>query len=86
MTSERLEWVLDNESLLREHVTTDPIGNIHLWEIADEPWSFLAACEEYYHCVTKKDRNINWLLLLDKACGGVQILLVLRGCTGCTSS
>ena len=53
--SERLEWVKKNT-----HLTLcrfDPISHIHEWEVADEPWQFLAACDEYYHCVLKCDRH-----------------------------
>ena len=47
--SERLAWVRDNVTIISK-VATDPIGNLPEWEVADEPWQFLAACEEYYAC------------------------------------
>jgi DNA-directed RNA polymerase len=76
---DRQKWVKDNEELITR-VTTDPIGNLHLWEKkpdsgADEPWLFLAACEEYYHCVIKQDRQYtNLPVAVDATCSGVQIL------------
>ena len=43
---ERLQWVKDNITFIKR-VATDPIGFLSEWEAADEPWQFLAACEEY---------------------------------------
>ena len=44
---ERLDWIDDYENRsLVERVWRDPIGNIADWENADEPWLFLAACNE----------------------------------------
>ena len=45
--AERQKWVKDNQAHIIR-VATDPIGNIGDWECADEPWLFLAACDEYY--------------------------------------
>ena len=56
---ERLEWAKDNVDLITR-VATDPLGSIGEWgdpETVDEPWSFLAAAEEYYHCVITADRQ-----------------------------
>ena len=52
---ERLDWVRDNITLISA-VALDPIGCLPEWEVADEPWQFLAACDEYYHCVITCDR------------------------------
>ena len=54
---ERLEWAKDNEELI-SLVATDPIGNLSLWESVEEPWLFLAACDEYYHCLIECDRQL----------------------------
>jgi DNA-directed RNA polymerase len=71
---ERLEWVLDNEELIT-CVVTDPILHIHLWEGVEEPFQFLAACEEYYHCVLVADRQFTCLpVATDATCSGLQIL------------
>ena len=71
---ERLDWVLDNEELIT-NVVTDPILHIHSWEAAEEPFQFLAACEEYYHCVLVADRQHTCLAIAtDATCSGLQIL------------
>ena len=71
---ERLEWVNDNHHLI-SCVACDPIVHIHEWEAADEPWTFLAACDEYYHCVLKCDRHFTSLpVATDATCSGLQIL------------
>ena len=53
---ERLEWAQNNHDLI-ERIALDPIGYLHEWEVADEPWTFLAACDEFFHCIIKRDRN-----------------------------
>ena len=71
---ERLEWVENNLTLI-ERVATDPIGNLHEWEVADEPWTFLAACDEYYNCCIKCVRHSTSLpVATDATCSGLQIL------------
>jgi len=52
----RQNWVNDNILLITQ-VATDPIDYLPEWEAADEPWQFLAACEEYYACVIKGTRK-----------------------------
>ena len=72
--SERLDWVQDNTHLIT-CVASDPILHIHEWEKVDEPWQFLAACDEYYHCVLKCDRHFTSLpIATDATCSGLQIL------------
>jgi DNA-directed RNA polymerase len=72
--TQRLQWSRDNHSLITA-VATDPIGNLSEWEAADEPWQFLAACEEFYHCVIIKDRLYTGLFVaVDATCSGLQIL------------
>jgi len=71
---ERLDWVKNNTHLIT-CVANDPILHIHDWEAADEPWQFLAACDEYYHCVLKCDRHFTSLpVATDATCSGLQIL------------
>jgi len=71
---ERILWVENNHTLI-EKIATDPIGNLHEWEVADEPWQFLAACEEYYACVISCSRNYTGLpIAVDATCSGLQIL------------
>lgn len=72
--SERLAWTKDNTNLITR-VATDPIGNLSEWEAAEEPWQFLAACEEYYHCVLIADRQFTGHpVACDATCSGLQIL------------
>jgi len=71
---ERLQWVAENDEVISA-VALDPIGNLSLWEAADEPWQFLAACDEYHHCVITCDRNFTSLpVATDATCSGLQIL------------
>ena len=71
---ERLDWVKNNTHLI-SCVASDPILHIHEWEAADEPWQFLSACDEYYHCVLKCDRHFTSLpVATDATCSGLQIL------------
>ena len=72
--SERLSWTNSNTPLITR-VAEEPIDNLGDWEAADEPWQFLAACDEYYHCVIKKDRDTTGLpVATDATCSGLQIL------------
>jgi len=72
--SERLQWTEDNLFTITR-VALDPIANIGDWETAEEPWQFLAACDEYYHCCIKNDRHVTGLpVATDATCSGLQIL------------
>ena len=72
--TERLAWVAENEDLITR-IAKDPIDNLSEWEGADEPWTFLAACDEYYHCVINCDRHhTNLPIAVDATCSGLQIL------------
>lgn len=72
--AERLSWVAENEDLITR-IAKDPIANLSEWEGADEPWTFLAACDEYYHCVINCDRHYtNLPIAVDATCSGLQIL------------
>jgi DNA-directed RNA polymerase len=71
---ERLEWTEANTELITI-ISTDPIGNLHLWENVEEPWQFLAAAEEYYKCVVVATRSFtNLPVATDATCSGLQIL------------
>ena len=71
---ERLDWTHNNISRITR-VATDPIRNLSDWADADEPWTFLAACDEYYHCVVECDRSHTSLpVAVDATCSGLQIL------------
>ena len=72
--TERLEWTKNNIQLI-SRVASDPIDNIGDWESAEEPWQFLAACDEYYHCIIKQDKPTTGLCVAtDATCSGLQIL------------
>lgn len=80
---ERMTWTLENQDLIKR-IAEDPIGNLSEWEGADEPWTFLAACDEYYHCVIKCDRNYtNSCIAVDATCSGLQILAGLSRDLSC---
>ena len=71
---DRLEWTSSNHHLITK-IAKDPIGCLSDWEVAEEPWLFLAACDEYYHCCIKRDRDYTSLpVATDATCSGLQIL------------
>ena len=71
---ERQQWVKDNLNLIAS-IARDPIDCLPDWEVADEPFQFLAACDEYYHCVMEEDRSYTSLMVAtDATCSGLQIL------------
>ena len=72
--AERLQWTLDNRDLI-ERIAKNPIETLPEWEAADEPWSFLASVDEYYHCVLKCDRDYtNLPVACDATASGLQVL------------
>ena len=78
--ADRLSWVDENHDLI-SRVAEDPIGNLPEWEAASEPWTFLAACDEFYHCVLKCDRQCtNLPVAVDATASGLQILAGLCRC------
>ena len=72
---ERLDWIDDYENrALVERVWRDPIGNIADWENADEPWLFLAACNEWYELHYEHRFHTHLPVAVDATCSGLQIL------------
>ena len=70
---ERQEWVKHNQGFITL-IATDPY-DVTKWEQVEEPWQFLAACDEYYHCCIKRDRSTTCLpIAIDATCSGLQIL------------
>ena len=70
----RQSWVKANHELITR-IAKFPIESLPEWEVADEPWQFLAACEEYYSCVIKQNRKTTRLCVAtDATCSGLQIL------------
>ena len=71
---DRHQWVQENLVLITR-VAQDPIGNLSDWEGVEEPWQFMAACHEYYHCCIKCDKHYTGLMVaVDATCSGLQIL------------
>ena len=71
---DRLDWTANNHTFISK-IAQDPIGCLPDWESAEEPWLFLAACDEYYHCCIKRDRDYTALpVAVDATCSGLQIL------------
>jgi DNA-directed RNA polymerase len=72
--AERLEWVSNNHQLITK-VATEPLDCRSDWESAEEPWQFLAACEEFYACIIACTRQTTGLCVAcDATCSGLQIL------------
>ena len=72
---ERIDWCADatNRELIKR-VATDPLGNIGDWENVDEPWQFLASCEEWWAIHTGKRVHTHLFVATDATCSGLQIL------------
>ena len=78
---DRVAWTRENLSLIAA-VATDPIRNIKLWENLNpqgqpngEPWCFLSAAMEYYHCVINPTKQTSGLPIgVDATCSGLQHL------------
>ena len=71
---ERIEWVGRHRSLISQ-IALDPISHLPQWEDVEEPWQFMAACHEYYHCCIRKDKPTTGLMVaVDATCSGLQIL------------
>ena len=72
--AERIQWAHDHVELIHR-VATDSIGYLSEWEAADEPWQFLAACEEYNALLIDCTRHSTGLpVAVDATCSGLQIL------------
>lgn len=72
--AERIAWARENTDLISE-IALDPINSLNLWEEAGEPWSFMAACCEYYACCIAKTKSTSGLPVgIDATCSGLQHL------------
>ncbi len=70
----RQQWVKENIPLITL-IAVDPYRSVADWEEAEEPWQFMVACDEYYHCVIQRDRErTNLPIAIDATCSGLQIL------------
>ncbi len=71
---DRIEWTKSNHSLITS-IATDPLGYLHEWEVADEPWTMwdclCGPCRSIIEC----DRShTNLPVAVDATCSGLQIL------------
>jgi len=74
---ERIAWATDNHDFIGM-IASDPEGTISTWSGAEEPWCFLAAAIEYYHCVITKTKQTSGLpVSVDATCSGLQHLSAL---------
>ena len=72
--ADRHQWVQNHLDLITR-VAIDPIENLSDWEGVEEPWQFMAACHEYYHCCIICDKHHTGLCVaVDATCSGLQIL------------
>ena len=72
---ERLEWIDKAENYeMVQRVWRDPIDNIADWENADEPWLFLAACNEFCELHFEHRDHTHLPIAVDATCSGLQIL------------
>ena len=76
----RMEWA---EEFVRtaqfEAMVLNPMSNIY-WQKADEPFQFLAYCEEYYSVFVKGYRDtVRVWIGRDMTCSGIQILSSVIG-------
>lgn len=70
--NDRLEWTKNNRELI-ERVAEDPLDNVEDWIHTDDPWLFLAACEQmakyYEHGL---DAVVDIPIPMDGTCNGAQ--------------
>ncbi len=71
---DRIDWTYDNFSLI-ERIARDPIGTIPEWEVAAEPWVFMASCCEFAKCCIWKTKWTSGLPVgIDATQSGIQHL------------
>ena len=69
---DRIKWTEDNQALI-ERVVANPIRHVEDWIHTDEPWLFLAACEQM--CKVYKDglnAVVDIAIPMDGTCNGAQ--------------
>lgn len=73
--AERIAWARANTEMISV-IALDPFGTLQdWWAGASEPWSFLAACCEYYACCITKTKATSGLPCgIDATCSGLQHL------------
>ncbi len=68
--NERLEWVIDNYDLINK-VADDSLEWRNLWENADSPYEFVAACQAYVDALNGE--KVYLPIQLDATCSGIQM-------------
>ena len=73
--AERIAWARANTEMI-SIIAQDPFDSLQdWWSGASEPWSFLAACCEYYACCITKTKTTSGLPCgIDATCSGLQHL------------
>jgi DNA-directed RNA polymerase len=73
--AERIAWARANTEMIGI-IAQDPFNSLQdWWSGAAEPWSFLAACCEYYACCIAKTKATSGLPVgIDATCSGLQHL------------
>lgn len=70
--NDRIKWTDENRELI-ERIVSDPVDNVDDWSHTDDPWLFLAACEQmckvYEHGL---DAVIDIPIPMDGTCNGAQ--------------
>ena len=70
---ERLELIDNAENYeMVQRVWRDPIDNIADWENADEPWLFLAACNEFCELHFEHRFHTHLPIAVDATCSGLK--------------
>ncbi len=74
---DRIDWTYDNFPLI-ERIARDPIGTISDWEVAAEPWVFMASCCEFARCCIWETKWTSGLPVgVDATQSGIQVLCSL---------
>jgi DNA-directed RNA polymerase len=69
---DRIDWVTENHDAILA-VASDPIGNLWWAKEADDPWCFLAWCNEYASYVEHGFDHVSYLpVAKDGSCSGLQ--------------
>src|SRR5262249_13008935 len=72
----RRQWVEKKRALILR-VAEDPIGSVHLWREAKDPFSFVAACMELSAAWRDPNLITRFPVLLDGTCNGIQHLALM---------
>ena len=72
--ADRVQWVIDNDKRIMDSAI-NPLDGDRWWSDADEPFQFLAACDEYRGWAERGDDHISHIPInLDATASGLQHL------------